>query len=69
MTIPTPIKSIRLKCLDCMCGSPKEVELCVIPDCSLYPYRFGKRPGTPRKGSFIKSDEGIGATFSGKGNE
>jgi hypothetical protein len=69
MTIPTPIKSIRLKCLDCVCGSPKEVELCVIRDCSLYPYRFGKRPGTARKGSFIKSDEGIAPTFSEKGNE
>lgn len=40
----TPIKAIRTKCLDCCCGSAKEVELCPIPDCSLYPYRFGKNP-------------------------
>lgn len=40
----TPIKAIRAKCLDCCCGSAKEVELCPIPDCSLYPYRFGKNP-------------------------
>ena len=65
----TPLQAIRRKCLDCVCGSPKEVELCVIPDCSLYPYRFGKRPTTPRKGSFIKSDGGIAPTFSGKGKE
>lgn len=69
MVILTPIKSIRLKCLDCCCGSPKEVELCPIMDCPLYSYRFGKRPTTPRKGSFIKSDEGIALTFSENENE
>lgn len=40
----TPIKAIRAKCMDCCCGSAKEVELCPIHDCSLYPYRFGKNP-------------------------
>lgn len=40
----TPIKAIRAKCLDCCCGSAKEVGLCPIPDCSLHPYRFGKNP-------------------------
>jgi hypothetical protein len=40
----TPIKAIRAKCLDCCCGSAREVELCPILDCSLYPYRFGKNP-------------------------
>jgi len=69
MAIPTPIKSIRLKCLDCVCGSPKEVELCPVTGCPLYLYRFGKRPTTPRKRSFIKSDEGIAPIFLGNGNE
>jgi hypothetical protein len=40
----TPMKAIRAKCLDCSCGSRKEVSECLIPDCPLYPYRFGKRP-------------------------
>ena len=40
----TPMKAIRLKCLDCMCGSFKEVELCPCIDCSLHPFRFGKNP-------------------------
>lgn len=51
----TPIKAIRAKCLDCCCGSSKEVELCPIPDCSLYPYRFGRNPklkGRTNNGSF-----------------
>ena len=40
----TPIKAMRAKCLDCCCGSPKEVRLCPVIECALYPYRFGKRP-------------------------
>lgn len=40
----TPVKSIRAKCLDCMCGSPQEVRLCPSENCPLYPYRMGRRP-------------------------
>ena len=42
--IPTPIKAMRQKCLDCTAGSFKEVRLCTVVECALYPYRFGKRP-------------------------
>ena len=42
--IYTPIKSIREKCLDCTAGSRKEIRLCPVIQCALYPYRFGKRP-------------------------
>lgn len=42
----TPMKAIRKKCLDCSGDSFKEVDLCPITDCSLYPYRYGKRPET-----------------------
>lgn len=42
--ILTPIKAIRAKCLDCCGGYKNEVKHCPITDCSLYPYRFGKRP-------------------------
>ncbi len=41
----TPIKAIRRKCLDCCGGNPKEVRLCPVSACSLYPYRMVKRPG------------------------
>ena len=40
----TPIKAMRKNCIDCCCGSRKEVRLCPSIDCALYPYRFGKRP-------------------------
>ena len=42
--VNTPIKSIREKCLDCTNGSRKEIRLCTVVQCALYPYRFGKRP-------------------------
>ena len=44
MEVLTPIKAIRAKCLDCCCGMAKEVRLCLIKDCPLWPYRMGKRP-------------------------
>lgn len=44
----TPIKAIRVKCLDCSSGQPSEVRRCDIEDCPLLPYRFGKNPN--RKG-------------------
>jgi len=40
----TPVKAIRKKCLDCSCGQPKEIRLCPIIKCPLYPYRMGRRP-------------------------
>lgn len=46
----TPLKAIRLKCLDCSAGSAHEVRLCSCgseehPEpCPLYSYRFGHNP-------------------------
>lgn len=40
----TPLKAIRLKCLDCCCGSSNEVSECPCEDCSLWAFRFGKNP-------------------------
>ena len=40
----TPMKAIRRKCIDCSCGSSKEISLCPVQNCPLYDYRFGERP-------------------------
>lgn len=48
--ILTPMKAIRAKCLDCMCGQAQEVRLCPVTDCSLYPYRMGHNPSRKGKG-------------------
>lgn len=42
--ITSPLKAIREKCLDCSCGSPKEVKLCATTECSLFPFRYGTNP-------------------------
>ena len=44
-----PVKAIREKCLDCCCGSKKEVELCPSEACALYPFRFGRNPFRKKK--------------------
>ncbi len=46
MATLTPMRAIRKKCLECSNNQWKEVELCPIGYCSLYSYRFGKRPET-----------------------
>lgn len=40
----SPLKAIRLKCLDCSCGSSNEVKLCPVTACPLYPFREGRDP-------------------------
>src|SRR3712207_2266781 len=40
----TPVEAIRAKCLDCCCGVPKEVRLCVALNCPSWPYRMGTDP-------------------------
>lgn len=63
----TPIKAIRAKCLDCMCGSVTEVRLCPCTDCSLYPFRMGKNPnraGIRNSGSFKPKNNGSTSDFT-----
>ena len=43
-TVPSPLKAIRLKCLDCCGGEAKEVRKCEIQTCSLWPNRMGRNP-------------------------
>ncbi len=38
----SPLRAIRLKCLDCSGWSEAEVRKCVILDCALYKFRFGR---------------------------
>ncbi len=40
----TPIKAIRLHCIECSQGLLKEVRLCEEEHCPLFPYRMGKNP-------------------------
>lgn len=44
----SPLKAIRLKCLECSCGSSNEVKLCPVTKCALYPFRDGHNPFTKK---------------------
>jgi len=64
MKILRPLRAIRQNCLDCMCGSSNEVQLCTIKDCPLFPYRFGKRPyKKPRSPKQKENDKKTGIRF------
>lgn len=53
----TPIKAIRAKCIDCCAGQPKEVRLCSIEKCPLYPYRMEHRPKDDNLTVEMENDE------------
>lgn len=37
-------RAIRMKCLECCGGNSAEVRRCEISDCTLWPWRSGRRP-------------------------
>ena len=39
----SPLKAIRAKCLSCSNGQHKEVRLCPVKNCPLWPFRSGHR--------------------------
>jgi hypothetical protein len=41
----TPVRAIRLKCLDCASGQPSLVRKCESNDCPLFAFRMGRHPG------------------------
>lgn len=69
----TPMKAIRLKCLECCCGQAVEVRLCHIKDCALWSYRFGHRPNrtpaaAPSDGLEAKQAAGVEDTAESEKN-
>lgn len=57
----TPLKSIRLHCLECQ-GTSQKVTKCENVECHFYQYRFGKNPqrkGIGRKGGNPKINVNI----------
>jgi hypothetical protein len=42
----TPMKAIRLKCLDCCCDGMLEIRACSVTECPLWRFRLGLHPLT-----------------------
>ena len=62
----TPLKAIRLHCLDCCCGQSKEVRLCPATDCSLHGFRLGKNPNIKPRDYTPEERESMRARLSKK---
>ena len=61
----SPMKAIRLKCLDCSCGSSNEVKLCTVSRCPLYPFREGHNPYIAKREDTDEQNAAIKARLSG----
>ena len=59
------LKAIRAKWLDCSCHQVKEVELCTVCNCDLWPFRFARYPNPGRARGAAKRASG-GAIFDEK---
>ncbi len=40
----SPLRALRLRCVDCCTGSVQEVRLCAAVACPSWPFRMGKNP-------------------------
>jgi hypothetical protein len=40
----SPLKALRLRCLDCCADQPSEVRLCTAVGCANWPFRLGTNP-------------------------
>ena len=40
----SPLKALRLRCIDCSAGSSLEVRLCTAASCPSWPFRMGRNP-------------------------
>ena len=56
----TPVKAIRLRCLDCCCWNQNEVRLCAYKSCALFPYRMGRKPAPVLESGDFGDNEAIG---------
>jgi hypothetical protein len=45
----SPLKALRLRCIDCSGGSANEVRLCTAMQCPAWPFRMGSNRGARRR--------------------
>ena len=59
----SPLKALRLRCLDCCGDSSAEVRMCVAVDCPAWPFRMGKNPWRAKR---ELSDEHLASLAAGR---
>ena len=45
----SPLKALRLRCVDCCAGSTYEVRRCTAVECPSWPFRLGRSPWREKK--------------------
>lgn len=45
----SPLKALRLHCIDCCSGSMHEVKICAFKTCPAWPFRLGTNPWLERR--------------------
>lgn len=64
--ITTPIKAIRLMCIECMGNQMQHVQGCTAHTCPLYPYRMGDAHQKSEKQRSVMAERGKKSTFGKK---
>ena len=64
--ILSPLKSIRLKCMECSNYSAYEVKHCPITDCNLYAFRLGRNPNIKKRELTPEQREALADRFKKK---
>ena len=53
----SPLRAIRLRCLDCCVGQAPEVRKCTAVECPSWPYRMGRNPFHASSSNMAKEEE------------
>lgn len=53
----SPLRAIRLKCLDCCCQQRNEVKDCTAANCPLFNFRLGKNPNRKSSGRVMTDEQ------------
>jgi hypothetical protein len=56
---PTPLRAVRLACLECCDGSASEVRQCEATSCPLWTFRFGRRPSAEDKAAVVAAEKPV----------
>lgn len=66
--VKNPKSAIRAMCVECSGGSVKEVQMCPVTKCALYPFRLGQNPFHQKTRERLEREAG-GAGASTEDNE
>jgi hypothetical protein len=58
----SPLRALRLKCLDCCNDAAQEVRLCTAVNCPSWPFRMGKNPWRAQLSAAVRTQRAVTTT-------